>query len=642
MSNRNILQALQSAGGAGGATLDVDDVFSTFLYEGTGSVQGVLNNIDLDGEGGLVWGKCRNNTNYPYLFDTERGVGKVLYSNVTWAEGDTGSNYVYMFKNNGFNIGTGLSVSGQEHVTWTFRKAPKFFDIVTYTGNGAAGRTVSHNLGSVPGMIIVKTTAPGSNPWAVYHRGYNGGSSPQNYYALLNDTASAASNSGYWNNTAPTDTVFTVGSNNRVNGNGDSYVAYIFAHNNSDGEFGTGSDQDIIKCGFYTGNGSSQEINLGFEPQWILHRRVNNTAPWRIYDSMRGINEGSADAYLSVDTNAAELTYNEAFRLTPTGFKVPYSAPYYNGSGDTYIYVAIRRGPIAVPKDATKVFSVNLNTGGGNVFTTGFAGDMNLATQTTAQSRLITQRLTDRKYLLIDHQGAENTLSSSRHWDKSNTTIDLATGYVGSGANYVSYTWRKAPGYFDVRAYDGGTTSISHGLGVVPEMIWVKRRDGTSPWAIYHKDTGLTKTLQFDTYAPFTNTTFTGVFDETFRGQTTYTNINYNNMKYVAYLFATAPGVSKVGSYTGNGVSGRVIDCGFSNGARFVLIKGITSNGYNWCVWDSARGIVSGNDPKIELETVSAQQTGYDFIDPSSSGFSVTAQADVNGNNVEYIFYAIA
>ena len=641
-----LAKLLKAVAGAGGATLDVDEVFNTQLYTGTyDTVTQTFNTgQDLLNEGGMIWFKARTHAQAARIIDTERGTNASLIPSSTNASGGLGADGV-SFLSNGFSVGwTGGDLDQTyDYAAWSFRKAPKFFDVVTYTGNGAAGRTVSHNLGSVPGMIIVKQVAPSANPWAVYHRGYNNGSSPQNYYALLDSPNAAASNSGYWNNTAPTDTVFTVGSNNRVNGNGDSYVAYIFAHNNNDGEFGPASDQDIIKCGSYQGNGSiGKVVNVGFEPQFIIHRRVNNSGNWRIYDAMRGLNVGSADYYLQANSLAVETTYNEAFQITPTGFILPSAAAAYNGASDTYIYTAIRRGPLAVPKDATKVFSVNLNTGGGNIFTTGFAGDMNLATKTSGNNNLITQRLTDRQYLMTDHTGAQNNLSSSRHWNKSNTTIDLNTGYMGTSANVISYTWKRAPGYFDVRAYDGGTASISHGLGVVPEMIWVKSRNATTQWAIYHKDTGLTKTLQFDTNAPFTNTTFTGMFDETFRGQTSYTNINYPNYEYVAYLFATAPGVSKVGSYTGNGVSGRVIDCGFSNGARFVLIKGITSNGYNWCVWDSARGIVSGNDPKLELDTNSAQQTGYDFIDPSSSGFGVTAQPDVNGSNVDYIFYAIA
>jgi len=124
---------LLAASGATDSATYVDDVFSTDLFSGTGSNQTITNGVDLSGEGGLVWGKCRNNVNYHYLFDTERGVGNAIYSNATNAQGSTGTSYLYAFNNNGFSMGPGISVSGQNHVSWTFRKAPGFFDIVTQT-----------------------------------------------------------------------------------------------------------------------------------------------------------------------------------------------------------------------------------------------------------------------------------------------------------------------------------------------------------------------------------------------------------------------------------------------------------------------------------------------------------------------------
>jgi len=124
----------------------------------------------------------------------------------------------------------------------------------------------------------------------------------------------------------------------------------------------------------------------------------------------------------------------------------------------------------------------------------------------------------------------------------------------------------------------------------------------------------------------------------------TYFDVDFDiingNDTYIAYLFATVAGVSKVGSYTGNGTS-QTIDCGFSTGARFVLIKRTDSTG-DWHVYDSERGIVAGNDPRLELNTTDAEDTGSDDIDPVSSGFSVTSNADVNTNTAEYIFLAIA
>ncbi len=626
-----------ASGGAGGAGLDVDEVFSTHLATGNNSTQTITNGIDLSGEGGLVWTKTRSVSDNHRLTDTERGAGKGLDASNNYAEWTANPSAgtpsgVSSFNSNGFVSDLSHSFfNNEEIVSWTFRKAPNFFDVQTGTCSSGGQLEVNHNLGSSPAMVIVKGTNV-ADDWYVYHI-----SQGASKYGSLNTTSNFQSYSpALFDNISSTTFRIKFGSyyaNQPV-------VLYLFAHNNSDGGFGPDGDQDIIKCGsFNTPSSGDLDVSLGFEPQFILFKRSDASENWGMRDVMRGMSYASnGDARLWPNLSNQEFD-GDAFNPTPTGFTVQGGADLSYSA--TYIYMAIRRGPLAVPEDATKVFAIDTfgSTGDGKTpgWRSGFPVDMALyKIPSGASDGNIASRLTAPKYLRTNSTAAEST--------DNDFTFDYNNGwynYTGTIATYYSWMWKRAPGYFDVRAYDGGTTNISHGLGVNPEMIWVKRRDGTSHWAIYHKDTGVTKTLQFDTNAPFTNTTFTGVFDETFRAQTSYTNVNYNNMKYVAYLFATAPGVSKVGSYTGNG-SSQTIDCGFSNGARFVLIKGITTNGYNWCVWDSARGIVSGNDPKLELDTSSAQQTGYDFVDPESSGFSVTNYADVNGSGVTYLFYAIA
>ncbi len=118
--------------------------------------------------------------------------------------------------------------------------------------------------------------------------------------------------------------------------------------------------------------------------------------------------------------------------------------------------------------------------------------------------------------------------------------------------------------------------------------------------------------------------------------------MNASGGTYVSYLFASAPGVSKVGSYTGNG-SSQTINCGFTGGARFVLIKRIDSTG-DWYVWDTARGIVSGNDPHLSLNTTTAEVTTNDTIDTDSTGFVVNqvSATNVNVSSATYIFMAVA
>ena len=187
--------------------------------------------------------------------------------NATSRQSDHGSTGLNSFDNDGFTLGAavanGSGIYGGDYASWTWRKAPKYFDIVTYTGSGSA-KTVAHSLGSAPGMIIIKNRDV-TDPWAVYHRANT--AAPQTDYLVLNTTAATVDSAAWWNDTAPTSSVFTVGTDHSVNANGENYVAYLFAHNDGDGGFGPDGDQDIIKCGSYTGNGSSSglEIDLGFE-----------------------------------------------------------------------------------------------------------------------------------------------------------------------------------------------------------------------------------------------------------------------------------------------------------------------------------------------------------------------------------------
>ena len=632
MSVSKIVAAAASS--AGGASLDVDEVFSTYLWAGNSTnSRNIVNGIDVSGEGGLVWIKDRTVGDGNSLFTTDRGANKTLLTNATDAEDTVGTSVFESFNSNGFTVGSHgrTNENNRDYVSWTFRKAPKFFDVVTYTGNSTEGRTISHNLGSVPGMMIVKRTSSAQN-WAVYHRGNT--AAPETDVLYLNSTDATTDLGSAWYDTAPTSTEFTLGDQIGVNANGETYVAYLFAHNNNDGEFGPDGDQDIIKCGSFTSDSSGiATVNLGFEPQWVLFKGTHAGSSWFIVDVMRGMVNGANDAWLAANLTNAEGTSNTVITPTPTGFVT--DGTNIVDPSQTFIFMAIRTGPLAVPDDATKVFAIDTqgSTGDGAApaFRSTFPIDAIYKKSTAGGGTTFASRLTGTNFLRPESTNAESS--------NSQNLFDFMNGGLNNTATYApnyGYMWKRAPGFFDVVAYDGGTTNISHGLGVNPEMIWVKRRDGTSHWAIYHKDTGLTKTLQFDTNAPFTNTTFTAIFDDAFRGQTSYTSINYNNYKYVAYLFATAPGVSFVGSVTHSG-SSTDVDCGFSSGARFVLLKRTDASG-DWLIWDATRGIVSGNDPSLALNSTAAEVTNTDYIDPLSSGFQITGDF----TDGTYIFYAIA
>jgi hypothetical protein len=179
----------------------------------------------------------------------------------------------------------------------------------------------------------------------------------------------------------------------------------------------------------------------------------------------------------------------------------------------------------------------------------------------------------------------------------------------------------------------------------VPELIIAKGRNIVAPWEVYSAALANTQYMVLNTTAAVatgatrwnSTTPTSSVFS-----LGTSTQLNTNGSTYVAYLFATAPGVSKVGSYTGTGTT-QIINCGFTAGARFVMIKRTNATG-DWYVWDSARGIIAGNDPYMLMNSTAAEVTNTDYIDTAATGFEIssTAPAAINANGGSFIFLAIS
>ena len=646
---------LNAASGAASDPVDVDDVFSTTIYEGTGSSLAINNGIDLSGEGGLVWSSYRSGSNAVsnWLIDSERGVGKYIRSNTTAANITTSE--MSSFNSNGYTLsgGTELGYNGNSYVSWTFRKQKRFFDIVTYSGTGS-NQSINHNLDSIPGMILVKKTS-GAEHWAVYHRGANAGTDPEDYYLRLNSTDNNTNNTTRWQGVAPTSTQFHVGTSTNVNGNGETYIAYLFAHNNNDGEFGPDGDQDIIKCGHYTGNstaGAEPVVNLGFEPQFVMFKATNgNPSNWVVYDAMRGYHRSPEDFSLAWDSQSAENGVtgggNAGF-LTATGFDLDSAGlTAVNDNGTNIIYMAIRRGPLAPPESSASVFNNgavqnNTNRNLPTALTNNQSPDMVFWRNTGgSQNWYLQTRLHVTNTSLIPNLSNQQSTSYGNAFTKEMGQA-TADGTI-SVTNSYGWMWSRAPHFFDVVLYKGSggsSQSISHNLGKIPEMIWVKSRSDSTNWAIYHTATGLNYVWNFSSGGGGTGNQYWGTAAHTssvFKVGSD-TDTGGSGRDYVAWLFATVDGVSKVGSYTGNG-STQTIDCGFTNGAKLVIIKSTSSN---WNIWDSVRGIVSGNDPRLQLDNNNATKDDEDFIDPHSSGFSLFNQGDTNQNGTQYIFYAVA
>jgi len=649
-------QQAQQAGNWPSPPIFIEDLFSTYLYTGTGATQTITNGINLSANGGMSWSKQRNGSGNHFIQDTVRGANFYLQSDSTSPQGGTSG---VTFLTNGYSMSSGadMNILGNTNVNWTFRKQPKFFDIVTYTGTGSA-TTIAHNLGSVPGCIIVKRTDTATN-WVVYHRSLN---TTAGGLIALNLTNGELTDVNAFNSTVPTSTVFTVGSASSTNGSGGTFVAYLFAHDAGGFPVSGGGSTNGISCGSYTGNGSTTGpvINLGYEPQWLMIKNASGANEWVILDNMRGIVTDGVDPRLFPNNSDAENTGDFQCKVSATGFQPESISAIVNTSGNTYIYIAIRRGPMKTPTVGTSVFDPETSSAStGTAITTSFPIDLQISHYRPGVDNVWwMDRLrganspgvsASTAYLLSDNTNAESsTAGVTNSWDNTGFKIGSAFG----GASYVYWNFRRAPGFFDEVCYTGtgSATTFTHNLGVVPELLIIKKRSSAtnSNWVTnYYVSASQTA----DGYLNLTGALPTVAWSSSNLGSAptstnfsvgSYSVVNQSSGTFVAYLFATCAGVSKVGSYTGNGTT-QTINCGFTGGARFVLIKRTDSTG-DWYVWDSARGIVAGNDPHLSLNTTAAEVTTDDSVDTDNSGFIVNQDAatNINVTSATYIFLAIA
>jgi hypothetical protein len=642
----------------------IEDVMSVWLYAGTSATQTITNGIDLAGKGGLVWAKDRTAANSHQLYDTVRGVQKRLITDQTAAQG-TETSGITAFNSNGWTMGAQYEIngSGSNYVSWTFRKQPKFFDVVTYTGNGASFKIINHSLGSAPGFVVIKRT-DAAGDWYCARR-----DASQNWTTgRLNSTAAMTL---YYDDDGVDATtqinvnrvVDAVGAATTVNISGATYVAYLFAHNA--GGFGLTGTDNVITCGSMTVDGSGNAtVNLGYEPQWVMLKRSDGGAEsWLMLDVMRGW-AYTGTAYLLANLSSAEGNYGATDIGTPTA--TGFTAHYFT-AGATYIYIAIRRGPMKVPTTGTSVFGLNARTGtGANATVTGSAGVSDavlIKNRGSAVGDLFASRLTGTGYLETSSTAAEvaagTTILQANPWDvMDGVKVGTTSTITNASANtYINYLFDRAPGFFDEVCYTGDagfSANYAHNLTVQPELVISKRRNSTNNWAVAVRignnswvtsnATGgfvlnsTASTVQVTGYDAFFTPTH---FGPGYIGGG-WESSNILGATYVAYLFASAPGVSKVFSYTGNG-SSQTINCGFTGGARFVMVKRTDSTG-NWMVVDTARGLVSAGDPTLYLNSTAAEVTGVDWIDPDSSGFIVNQEGTMNANvsSATYIGLAIA
>ena len=309
---------------------DPSGSFQSTIYTGDGATTLAVN------QGGnstftpdFVWVKNRDQADAHLLFDLPRGVTNYLISNTGGGQA-TGADTVESFDSDGFTVGDDVRVntSGEKYVGWQWLESDTAgFDVFTFTGTGSA-HTISHSLGVAPELIIIKNQNITSD-WWVYHAANT--SAPETDYLVLNTTAATTDSATAWNDTAPTSSVFSVGTASNVNGDGNSHIAYIFA-----------GVEGYSKFGFYTGNGNANGpfVWCGFKPAVVIIKRTDSTSDWTIKDAARNPYNVVDNALLP---DAPNTEYNATWvyvDFLSNGFKVRSTDNSQNTSSGTYVFAA--------------------------------------------------------------------------------------------------------------------------------------------------------------------------------------------------------------------------------------------------------------------------------------------------------------
>ena len=428
-------------------------------------------------------------------------------------------------------------------------------------------------------------------------------------------------------------------------------------------KFGEDEDQNLIKCGSYTGNGDATNgtrVYLGFEPQWVLIKSTGFTEHWHCFDCMRGMVNGGNDARLEINqSNSSEINTVDFLDIHPDGFTAKF-VNNVNANNENFVYIAVRRPDGYVgrtPEAGTDVFGLADSIASNDVeYISGFPVDYALARRPGASENwYATGRLNQKSWMYTNLTDTETQAGSTNE----QFMFDDSRGWSTSswGTSYQSWMWKRNAG-FDVVNYKGDGSSgrgIPHSLGQVPEMMWVKGRGSDiANWYVYHNAVGNQKALQLETTDRETSAGV-GYWNYTDPTSTHFSigiNPNTTNNNYLTILFASVEGISKVGSFAGSS-SDVTLNLGFV--PRFLMVKGRTGpSGTNWTVWDNIRGITGNytsggaDTPRIYLNDTSASSTGdNDNVFAVNSGgvkgiTIVTGPTWNNNQDYNYIYYAHA
>lgn len=658
----------------------VDDVASWGLYTGDGnsSAPTIYTGIDFTStdyslSGGSLW--CNlveggGNSDWG-IYDTVRGTVnsdryKLIQSNYSNATVTHANFHCGAFTSSGFKISDSseTNTSGAHYAFRQFRRRAKFHDIVRYSGTGSA-QAIAHSLGTKPGFIIIKNDSSNSIDWVCYHSHLNGGSSPEDYYIPYNagsnnnDPGGEVNELGAFNDTAPTDTHFTVGDHQDVNKNGDDYMAWIFAGSEDDGGYGENSDESIIKTGEYTGTlDKDTVVDVGFEPGMMWVKRRDGSGPWYMMDDTSmwpsvPSSNGLQASFERVGSNwgrfiESSSNYSLCAPITKTGgvkgfTHLNVTGANVNASGTKYIYVAIRKlgqKPASASTTGSDVYNTSGDSGNNGtskqspVFFCDFKVDTAWSGSTSTDKYFWNQRIGNQNYFYPFNAG-----TMSNHFTYE---YNFLRGHVETAQDFSSWEsnmFTRKRKFFTSQVYigNGSNQTIPHDLGTTPGLLMIKCADASLTMSCKLNNTN--QAFYMTSAAVNTGTTW---WNDTAATATEFTvgsqnEVNQSGKIFFAYMWGDQ--AVKCGTYTGNTSSGvTVSDVGFQ--PRGLLVRR-TDSGEHWVWINHARGMTSGYQ---YLSAQSAYSTSYSLNTVNSNGFTIssgTTNTHINGNGATYFYMAI-
>ena len=329
---------------------DSEAYFQTLAYTGAGGTQVKTFTGETDMVPDMVWIKCTDQDENNGIYDITRGGQALVSPNLSGAESTISG--VTAFGSNGFTVGasgtTGYNTQNYVSYSWNTQGGAgssntdgsinttttsvgqtQGFSISTYTGTGS-NATVGHGLSAAPEMIIIKRRN-GTSEWLVYHKGF--ASDPHTDYMVLHGAGALVDDATAWQDTAPTTSVYSIGTYTDINASGGTMVAFAWR-----------GVQGFSKFGSYEGNGNADGtfVYTGFRPAWIMCKSTDSTSNWQIFNNKR-LGYNVDNNVVNANITAKEVT-TDYIDMLSNGFKCRIATD--PNVAETYIYAAFAEAPL--------------------------------------------------------------------------------------------------------------------------------------------------------------------------------------------------------------------------------------------------------------------------------------------------------